>query len=78
MAIEDFIKHGPHCLAGKYTVMGRCSCGAQDALIELAKLRKVAQQVIVADQKHWLCSCGRKHLSVYPGLKCQCGAVFGD
>ena len=57
MAIEGFIKHGPHCLAGKYSTIGRCSCGAQDAMNELAALRKAAQQSV-----HWtlpMCSvCG--------------------
>lgn len=43
MKIEDFIKHGSRCLAGKYSTMGRCSCGAQAALEELAALRKAAQ-----------------------------------
>ncbi len=41
--IEDFIKHDPHCLAGKYSTIGRCSCGAQAALEELAALREAVQ-----------------------------------
>lgn len=58
MQIEDFIKHGPHCVAGKYSTMGRCSCGAQSALEELAALRSAAQQTNAADG---LCpTCGRK------------------
>lgn len=44
--LEDFIKHSPHCLAGKYSTMGRCSCGAQAALEELAALRKAAQHSV--------------------------------
>lgn len=44
MRIEDFIKHDPHCLAGKYSTIGRCSCGAQAALEELAVLREAARQ----------------------------------
>jgi hypothetical protein len=44
MAIEDFIKHGPHCLAGKYSTIGRCSCGAQEAFEEMSAIRKAVQQ----------------------------------
>lgn len=50
MQIEDFIKHGPHCLAGKYSTMGRCSCGAQAALEELAALRQAAQHRVQSDK----------------------------
>ena len=55
MRIEDFIKHGPHCLAGKYSTMGRCSCGAQAALDELVALRKAAQQKDAQDRVEWRC-----------------------
>jgi hypothetical protein len=55
MQIEDFIKHGPHCLAGKYSAMGRCSCGASAALQELAALREAAQHRVQADLAY--CSC---------------------
>ena len=65
MAIEDFIKHGSHCLAGKYTVMGRCSCGAEDALIELAELRKAAQQDVAAELPTDVCPrCGHDEVNV--------------
>jgi len=61
MQIEDFIKHGPHCLAGKYSTMGRCSCGAQSALEELAALRQAAQHRLQGDgAKCFVCGqpCG--------------------
>lgn len=45
MKIEDFIKHDPRCLAGKYSTMGRCSCGAQTALNELSALREESSLV---------------------------------
>jgi hypothetical protein len=38
--LDKFIRHGPRCLAGLYSTIGRCSCGAQDAIDELADLRK--------------------------------------
>lgn len=64
MQIEDFIKHGPHCLAGKYSTMGRCSCGAQAALEELAALRQAAQHRLQSDVLIICAKCGLYH-SVY-------------
>jgi len=58
MQIEDFIKHGPHCLAGKYSTMGRCSCGASAALQELAALREAAQHRVQSDGATVCSNCG--------------------
>ena len=39
-ALDNWIKpHASTCLAGKYTTMGRCSCGRFDAEEELTQLR---------------------------------------
>jgi hypothetical protein len=49
MKLDDWIKpHDSQCLAGKYSTMGRCSCGRNAALENLYALRKSAQQGAVA------------------------------
>jgi hypothetical protein len=47
--IEDFIEHDPHCLAGKYSTIGRCSCGAYEAAAELAALKARIRELEAAE-----------------------------